>query len=306
MTNEGKLAGLAAWIGREEGREERLDTGRALALAATLDIPAQLPEPPQLPALWHWLYFQPRHRQSEGGVDGHAARGGFLPPVDLPRRMWAGGRVRFDGVVQTDELLHRRSVIESINGKSGRTGELVFVTVRHELSQFDQRVITEWQDIVYREDARPAPTAASAASPALAPVPAPALAAPAAEAEAPWHWRQTVRPDEVLLFRYSALTFNAHRIHYDRHYAQAVEGYPDLVVHGPLQATLLMELLRTHAAGHRVREFRFRGVKPAFCGRELSLMGRREGGEVRLWAQDDHGHTTMEATALLAEEGAGA
>ena len=283
-----------AWVGREAWQEDLIGPTPPRALAATLDAPESLPEAAAaafapgtpLPPLWHWLYFLPLHRQDEIGEDGHARRGGFLPPVPLPRRMWAGGRFRFDAPLHVGERVRRRSVIEDVRTRQGRSGELVFVTVRHELhaGSATAPAWTEWHDIVYREAPRPG----EAAPPAQ---PAPA------DARCTRLWQ----PDDVLLFRYSALTFNGHRIHYDRRYVTEVEGYPGLVVHGPLVATLLLELLRLQQPQSRVQAFSFRALRPAFDGRPLTVAARKgEGpGQWRLWAADDTGACTMEAQAHL-------
>lgn len=275
------------WVGREESRVDHLDPVRMAALAAVLDSPHDASEQAALPSAWHWACSPPLHRQSESGIDGHAARGGFLPPIELPRRMWAGSRIVFHAAPESGLPLLRRSVIEAIEAKQGRTGELVFVKVRHELSHTGRPLLTEWQDIVYRDGSGAAPPAAGTADKATG------------QPQQASDWHCTVRPGEVLLFRYSAITFNAHRIHYDRAYATGVEGYPDLVVHGPLQATLLLDLVARHAPDRPVAEFRFRGLSPAFCGRALTLAGTVEGDSVRLRASDDHGRTTMEASAVL-------
>ena len=214
---------LTDWIGRTETATETLRPFPADALAATLDRDESYPEGAALPDLWHWLYFLPLHKLSESGRDGHAARGGFLPPVPLPRRMWAGSRFRFHAPLRVGVQALRRSTILKVEEKQGRSGPLCFVTVGHELIDGDTLCIAEEHDIVYRED--PAPGA-----PAPAPQPAPEGSA----------FHRVISPDPVLLFRYSALTFNGHRIHYDQPYATGVEGYPGLVVHGPLLATLLM------------------------------------------------------------------
>jgi 3-methylfumaryl-CoA hydratase len=238
---------------------------------------------PILP-LWHWLYFLPSHRQSEIGADGHAKRGGFLPPVPLPRRMWAGGRFEFRAPVRVGDRVSRTSTIENVATKTGRSGTLVFVTVRHDVRCNDaaEPAIVEHHDIVYREvkrpgDIEPPPQAAASGAP----------------------WQRELLPDDVLLFRYSALTFNGHRIHYDRRYVTEVEGYPGLIVHGPLIATLLMDLLRREAPGAEVAAFRFKAVRPTFDGRPMRVNGSRDGHTVRLWAQDHEGWLTMDATATL-------
>jgi 3-methylfumaryl-CoA hydratase len=276
---------LRAWIGRTETLHDTIGSTPVAALAATLDHPAA-PVPPgtPLPPLWHWLYFLPLHRQSELGPDGHARRGGFLPPVPLPRRMWAGSQFEFRSSVRVGDAVERRSTIEDVTGKSGRSGPLVFVKVRHELrcNGATEPALLEWHDIVYREAKQP-----GAADPP--PPPAPAGAA----------WQREIVPDDVLLFRYSALTFNGHRIHYDRRYVTEVEGYPGLVVHGPLIATLLLDLLHRHVPGADLATFRFKAARPAFDGQPLRINGTRDGQAVRLWAQDHHGRLTMDAAAML-------
>ena len=276
---------LTAWIGRSETVHDTLGPTPVLALAATLDHPASpVVAGTPLPPLWHWLYFLPLHRQSEIGPDGHARRGGFLPPVALPRRMWAGSQFEFRAPLRVGDAVARTSIIDKVARKQGRSGELVFVTVRHEL-RCDGAVdpaLVEFHDIVYREARRPAD---------VEPPP------PPAPGDARW-WRDVV-PDDVLLFSYSALTFNGHRIHYDRRYVTEVEGYPGLVVHGPLIATLLLDLLRRELPDAQVAAFQFKALRPTFDGPPLRVCGRREGATVRLWAQDHEGWLTMDATATL-------
>ncbi len=219
---------LRGWIGRSETVEDVATAAPLRALTATLDRDDPPTGPGQaIPPCWHWLYFLPVHRQSEIGPDGHARRGGFLPPVPLPRRMWAGSRLEFLAPVQAGQALSRTSRIADVRMKEGRAGPLVFVNVRHEISAEGRLAITEEHDIVYREMPQPG-------EPVPAGVPAPEDA----------QWTRRIEPDDVLLFRYSALTFNGHRIHYDRRYVTEVEGYPGLIVHGPLIATLLLDLLR--------------------------------------------------------------
>jgi len=251
------------------------------ALSATLDRDDAAPKPGDaLPPLWHWLYFLPHARQSELGTDGHPQRGGFLPPVPLPRRMWAGGRFTFLRPLRLGEPVSRVSQIVDVSLKEGRAGQLVFVLVRHQVTGPDGVALTEEHDIVYRE--APAPGEAP-------PGPRPAPTAPA--------WRRDIVPDDVLLFRYSALTFNGHRIHYDRRYVTEVEGYPGLIVHGPLLATLLVDLLRRNSAA-RLVSFRFRAVRPVFDITRFSACGQPgEGGMVTLWIEDDRGMLCMEAEA---------
>ena len=278
---------LSAWIGRTETLHDQIGATPVVALTATLDHPASAAATgTALPYLWHWLYFLPMHRQSEIGDDGHARRGGFLPPVPLPRRMWAGSQFEFHAPVRIGDTALRRSTIADVNVKSGRSGMLVFVKVRHELrcNGSEQPAITEFHDIVYRAAKQPGDAEA------------PPRAAPA-EAQ----WRREVFADDVLLFRYSALTFNGHRIHYDRRYVTTVEGYPGLVVHGPLIATLLMDLLRRHMPDADVARFSFKALRPTFDEHALRVNGtlQADGKTVRLWAQDHQGWLTMDATATL-------
>ncbi len=276
---------LRAWVGRSETRSEVLVPTPVAALAATLDHPARevVPGTP-LPPLWHWLYFLPLHRASELGPDGHAKLGGFLPPVPLPRRMWAGSRFEFIAPLRVGDAAERVSTIEAVTLKQGRSGPLVFVTVCHELfaNAATTPALREWHDIVYRAAKRPGD---AEPSPQAAP----------ARADASCEWR----PDDVLLFRYSALTFNGHRIHYDRRYVTEVEGYPGLVVHGPLIATLLLELLAREWPQAQVSRFAFKALRPTFDGRPMRVSGRREGDGVHLWAQDHEGWLTMDAHAAL-------
>ncbi len=277
---------LRNWIGRTEQRID-LATGAPLAaLSATLDRD----DPPlgagtEAPLLGHWLYFLPIARQSEIGPDGHPKRGGFLPPVPLPRRMWAGSRLTFHRPLRVGDEMTRVSSIKDVSVKHGRNGALVFVTVRHEIAAADGVAITEEHDIVYRDNPQPG---------AAAPAP---QAAPTNQS-----FSRDIVPDPVLLFRYSALTFNGHRIHYDRSYVTEVEGYPGLIVHGPLIATLLLDLLRREMPEAMVTTFTFRAVKPLFDIAPFSVNGRVEGDgkTVRLWARDAEGWLAMEATVTVA------
>ncbi len=276
---------ITQWIGRSETVHDVFGPTPVVALNATLDHPPMAVDSgTPLPPLWHWLYFLPMHQQSEIGADGHAKRGGFLPPVPLPRRMWAGSQFEFRVPLRVGDRVARTSTIADVKTKTGRTGTLVFVKVRHELraNGAADAALVEFHDIVYREAQKPDDV-----------VPAP-LAAPTGAA-----WQREIVPDDVLLFRYSALTFNGHRIHYDRRYVTEVEGYPGLVVHGPLIATLLMDLVRRHAPGADVAAFQFKAVRPTFDGHTFRVNGQREGDTVRLWAQDHEGWLTMDATATL-------
>ncbi len=271
-------ADLADWIGREETRTDLIDLRTSQALAATLDIdPVTIEAGSLLPPLWHWVYFTPNARASEIGPDGHPKRGGFLPPVELPNRMWAGGRLRFVRPLLVGEAATRVSRILRCERKSGRSGDLVFVTVEHTLSGSEGIALVEEQDIVYRQ---PAPAGGP-------------LAGGKVEAEA--EFRRRIHPDPVLLFRYSALTFNGHRIHYDHPYVTQVEGYPGLVFHGPLSATLLLEGFRAAHPEKTVRRFDFRAVGPLFDTTDFDVCGRLTSpATADLWADCD-GRLTMKA-----------
>ena len=278
---------LTDWIGRSETVTDTVAPTPYAALSAMLDRdPQRPPVGTLLPALWHWLYFLPLHRQSEIGPDGHAKRGGFLPPVPLPRRMWAGSQFQFHSPLRVGDALMRTSTIHDITEKSGRTGPLVFVKVRHEIRRDGEAnvALTEFHDIVYRE-------APSAEQPATAPTTAPAIS--------PWE-RKWV-PDDVLLFRYSALTFNGHRIHYDRRYVTEVEGYPGLIVHGPMLATLLLDLLRHEKPDAAIARYEFKAVRPVFDINPFFVCGepQSDGKTFKLWVKDHEGYLTMSATAVI-------
>lgn len=285
--DQATLAHLQRWIGRGEEAEDIVAAARYAALAATLNHDTLWPSPgSELPPLWHWTLCAPLVRQSEIGPDGHPQRGGFLPPVPLPRRLWAGGRLNFAQPLRVGEAVRRRSRVATVEHKTGRSGDLVFVRVAHEYSGSAGVAISEEHDIVYRglPNARTPP-----ASPAAAPQES--------------TWQRTVQPDDVLLFRYSALTFNGHRIHYDRRYAVEIEGYPGLVVHGPLIATLLVELLRQEQPRSRITRFEFRALRPLFDTAPFAIHGQplsNDDRTVRLWARDMDGALAMDATATLA------
>jgi 3-methylfumaryl-CoA hydratase len=275
------------WIGRSEELSDRLTPTPYAALAATLDRTSDRPaDGTPLPPLWHWLYFLPLHRHSELGPDGHAERGGFLPPISLPRRMWAGSQFLFHEPLCIGDTVSRRSTILDVTEKRGRTGTLVFVKVRHQLRRTGDSAValTEFHDIVYREAASPDD---------VAPPPRAAYPNPV--------WRLKWVADDVLLFRYSALTFNGHRIHYDRRYVTEVEGYPGLVVHGPLLATLLLDLLRHKMPDARLATFEFRAVRPVFDSGHFFVNGSPldDGKTIHLWVEDHEGWLTMDARATL-------
>ncbi len=300
---------LQSWLGRSETLVDHISATPVRALAATLDHPdAAVRTGTPLPPLWHWLYFLPLRRASEIGPDGHPQRGGFMPPVALPRRMWAGSQFEFRAPLCVGDDVARSSTIDAVNVKEGRTGKLVFVKVRHELrtNGAAEPAIVEFHDIVYREAKRPGDVEPA---PVKAPEPVQSDVAesgfpdsatrPLRGQRAQGAWVRTIVPDEVMLFRYSALTFNGHRIHYDRRYVTEVEGYAGLVVHGPLIATLLMDLLRREMPRADVARFQFRAVRPTIEGRPMRVSGRRVGQTVKLWAQDHEGWLTMDAEASL-------
>jgi 3-methylfumaryl-CoA hydratase len=275
---------LRAWIGKTETVDDAVSSAPLRAMAATLDLEVPSPTPGDpIPPLWHWLYFLPTPRQSAIGPDGHAKRGGFLPPIELPRRMWAGSRVEFAQPLRVGQAISRTSRIEDVQAKQGRSGTLVFVKVRHEIRAEGQLALVDVHDIVYRELAPPGERA-------------PAGVAAPDDAQ----WSRAIVADDVLLFRYSALTFNGHRIHYDRRYVTEVEGYPGLVVHGPLIATLLLDLLRRQRPDASVKRFEFKAMKPLFDTAAFTVCGREvDDHTVRLWARTPEGHLAMDATALL-------
>jgi 3-methylfumaryl-CoA hydratase len=282
--NPGELGHLQSWQGRTETLHDVATAAPVRGLSATLDRDDPPLQPGDvLPPLAHWLYFLPQARQSEIGADGHPRRGGFLPPVPLPRRMWAGGRLQWLQPLHVGDAIRRVSRIESVTHKSGRSGDLLFVLVRHEVHGPAGLALTEEHDIVYRD----------APGPGAPPVPP-----QKAEEGAPW--QREVVPDDVLLFRYSALTFNGHRIHYDRKYVTEVEGYPGLIVHGPLIATLLVDLVRRQRPGATLKAFRFKAVRPTFDLHPFRVNGRPDGNKVALWTNDHEGWLTMQAEAEIA------
>ena len=272
---------FSAWVGREETRTDLLTATPIAALNALLDRDEPVPavgDP--IPPLAHWLYFLPLHRQSLIGPDGHMSRGEFLPPVPLPRRMWAGSRLEFLRPLHIGDQVSCVSRIADVKVKEGRSGTLVFVTVRHEVSDAHGVALSDEHDIVYRGESGKAV--------------ADAVPAPGGE-----RWQREIHPDPVLLLRYSAVTFNGHRIHYDHPYVTAVEGYPGLVVHGPLVATLLVDLLRRNVPGVQVKSFRFRAMRPLFDTANFRTLGLPDEANrsARLWTRDAEGAMTMEALA---------
>lgn len=269
-------------VGRIERRSALIDPERVEALANTLDVDAPLDG--ALPPAWHWIFFNSFVRRGEVGADGHPKRGGFLPDVGLPRRMWAGGRLRYLAPLRVGAVADRVSEILNVIPKTGKAGRLVFVTVRHRIAHDGEVCVEEEQDIVYREAPQPG---------AAAPVP---QAAPEGAT-----WSELVSADPVLLFRYSALTSNGHRIHYDAPYAREVEGYADLVVHGPLISTLLQGLACHAFPQKRLTLFDFRAVSPLFVNQPFYIEAAEDGkdGPLRLWARGQENGLAMTAEAVF-------
>ena len=267
---------LKKWIGNSENHCDTLHVEQANLLEATLDRSPTLKTGDELPPAWHWAYFLTAAPMSGLGRDGHPARGEFLPPVALPRRMWAGGRLTFQHPVYLGETLHKQSTIKDVVLKNGKSGALCFVTVEHKFSGLsgDLRFVEE-HDIVYRED--PADDA-----------PKPPVVTPPANTAG----SHTITPSSVQLFRYSALTFNSHRIHYDRDYCLDVEGYPGLVFHGPLTATLLADNAYRRRDDRALKKFSFRAVSPLF---DTSPFTIHHDGENTVWAQTPAGGLAMKA-----------
>lgn len=258
---------LASWIGRKEICDDNIDIGHVRKIALSLDAPAPGEGDP-LPLLWQWGLFVNALPYDQLGADGHPKRGGFLPPADDRNRMWAGGRLQFVQPLRAGIKGQRVSTIAAITEKEGRTGKLLFATVKHEYSQGGALCISEEQDIVYRE---PSPPRLEGS-----------VAAPAAQ------WSVGVEPTTIKLFRYSAVTFNGHRIHYDLPYVSETEGYPGLVVHGPLIATLMCQAF-THAHPDKVvTSLSYRGLRPLMAPRPFQVAGAiAEEGGARLWAEQD-------------------
>jgi len=271
------------WVGKTTENGDVLTQTPVRLMLATLDRGADEAAVRILPPLWHWLYFLPGERQSNIGSDGHPMRGGFLPPVMLPRRMWAGGRLQFLHPLHMGSEVRRLSRIAGIESKDGRSGSLVFVKVQHEILDAQGVAIREEQDIVYRSE----------------PV-AEAPAAPAKQAPTDEQFSRQVVPNPVLLMRYSALTFNGHRIHYDRPYSVEQEGYPGLVVHGPFIATLLLEHLKQSLPDAEVQAFEFKAVSPLFDTAPFTVAGKVEGRVATLWARGPQGQLAMMANVQLA------
>ena len=271
---------LDNWLGNTARSEDPIAPVLVERLAATLGTSRPGPGD-ALPALWHWTFFQPAEDENTLGGDGHPARGGFLPPAEDRNRMWAGGRLNFRRPLRVGKTAVRDSTIVDIQEKHGRSGALLFVTVRHDYTQDGETAFTEDQDIVYREPSAPRLS----------------LDRPVPAAD----WSETVTPSPVLLFRYSAVTFNGHRIHYDWPYVTGTEGYPGLVVHGPLIATLLFGAFTRAQPDARALSFSFRSLRPLIAPKAFDVAGRIEQpGQAALWAANDDG-PAQEAEIIFTE-----
>ncbi len=278
-----------AWIGREDERRDHIDPAAVARWLATLDRPA--PADGSVPQAYHWCLGLPNAPTATLGADGHPVRddsaGSFLPPIPLPRRMWAASKVEFLRPLRPGQSVVRNSRVAAIAEKQGGSGKLVFAEVAHETRGDGELAVRETQSIVFRE---PAPTGAP---------PAPPPPGDDRFDPSPWDAHRMLVPSEALLFRYSALTFNSHRIHYDLPYACEREGYRGLVVHGPLTATLLLDLAQRRFGDNAVRRFAFRGTSPAICGEELHFALRGSGDAIELGAFAVDGRQVMAATAAI-------
>lgn len=275
---------LQQWVGKQDKTSDQIYPTPVKALALSLNLNAQALLKAPLRPVWHWLYFLPMSPLAETGPDGHTRRGSFLPPTPLPRRMWAGSNITFHAPIAIGDSLKRHSTVQSVEHKKGRSGDLVFVTVNHQIYRKSTLCIDELHHLVFRqipEENKQPPTPPSAPKNS--------------------HWSYQITPDPVLLFRYSALTFNSHRIHYDYPYTTEKEGYPGLVVHGPLVATLLLDLLHRHLPNAWVKHYKFKAISPTFCSAPIGIHGRLEEDKrtVTLWAQNEQGGLIMQGQAQV-------
>lgn len=279
MTEKVDIDHLRQWIGRTTEASDVVTAQLVKGLRATLFQEIGEPKPGDAaPFTVHWCLAQPVAPMSMLGQDGHPARGGFLPPVPLPRRMWAGGELEFIDALRVGDEAKRTSRIADVTMKTGSTGILCFVSVEHLVTTSRGIAIRERQDIVYR-DMSSAPLPASVKPPPVA------------------KHRETHRADPVLLFRYSALTFNGHRIHYDRDYVTKVEGYPGLIFHGPLQASFIVEMAAKLHGGQPPKKIGYRGLQPLFEGSEFSINANETDAGMEVWTANSAGQPTMKATA---------
>lgn len=273
----------ADWIGKQNSTEALVTAYQADALTATLDRDdAPFREGDPIPPGWHLFYIREVVKLRDTAPDGHPKRGDFLPPIDLPRRMWAGTVATYHKPIHVGERIRNVTTIESVTPKTGKTGQLVFLKLKHEIEGEDGVATTEIQDVVYREEAKP-----GASPPSPPPAPEDAV------------WSRTITPTPVLLFRFSALTMNSHRIHYDRQYVTEVEKYPGLLVHGPLTFTLLLDLFRQEMPDTPLKGFSVRAVSPLYDIHDFRVEGKpnEDGKSATLWALNHEGILAMIAKA---------
>lgn len=290
MSETVDIAQLQEWIGRSQSLEDLATPAKSAGLRATLDYDSD-PWGGQLFPVGYWLHFTPDAPQHELAADGHPHKGGFLPPIPFPRRMWAGSDVAFHRPIAVGDPLREVQTIKNVVHKSGRSGDLVFLTVDHEIFAAGELAVTDVQTIVYREaaPAQRAPEQSAAERAALAPADT-----------SDWDYSYVVRPTETQLFRYSALTFNAHRIHYDRDYCLNEEGYPGLVVHGPLSATLMVDAFMRNHPGVELKTFAFQARKPIFDNTPVAYVGRETGeGTYEVGAVDPEGAVCLKGTITV-------
>jgi 3-methylfumaryl-CoA hydratase len=272
---------------KEISQTDYISTDVLNRMRLTLDDDSTFDDGAIVPKLWHWLFFLPQVKASEEGIDGHPKTGGFIPNMEgLDRRMWAGSRFWFHKELYASKYAQKKSRVLSVTEKEGRSGKLGFVLVRHEYFQDDRHILSEEHDIVYKQAPESETTVAGVNA---------TLSAPARTAQ----WSEIIKPGPVLLFKYSALTFNGHRIHYDRDFCKSNFGFPGLVVQGPLVATLLIELIRKNMPDARVLEYSFRIKGPIFDFQTFKIEGCRQGDAVSLWAVNDSGYETISAQATI-------
>ncbi len=273
-----------AWIGRSQRQSDILTPALLARFHATLNSHDDSMIAPQA---IHWCLCTPGAATSDLGTDGHPVRthspDSFLPPIPLPRRMWASSKLEFHAPIALGAVIERASNIVAITEKSGGSGSLVFAEIAHETTADGTLAVSEIQTVVYREASTAAPIALGEGTPDLS----------------GWQWHRNITPNEALLFRYSALTFNSHRIHYDAPYALNEERYRGLVVHGPLTATLLLDLAARKLGSNKLKSFAFRGQAPAFVGEELHLTGNQTDGQIELAALGSDGRVVMSAVAAV-------
>jgi 3-methylfumaryl-CoA hydratase len=278
---------LKSYIGRKVEADDVADLRSMRQLHAALDRSDAPPrEGDEVPPSWHWMWFNATDRHSALSRDGIAgSKGGYMPPSPLPRRMWAGSQLTVHRPLRVGEKIRRTAEIVSAEERQGKSGRLVFVGQRFSIHAGNELAIEEDFQSVFREDPKPG-------APAVEPPPAPEGA----------RWTRAIDPDPVLLFRYSAVTYNGHRIHYDRPYTTEVEGYPDLIVHGPLTATLLMELARDSNPGKRIAKYSFRAVSPLYSPAKFTIAGKSnpEGNSATFWAANPQGRLAMQADVVFA------